>query len=252
MPYALIINGNQITITEGNYPQLSIGLDSEKSSSPSIGNMHIAMDSGKTYTCYVTGYWSISNSSTRARYDNHLGTTDNVMSVIASVGTGTTDTANHLMVLESGVGSIVQRAAYKANLVVYPALESIVMNWKVTGIIAGTGGTKKTVVGLTVSESDHAGINFQCDDAGQWITYVSDGFAVQQTDISAVVDGDILTIQTNGLRVIFLVNGVVVSSYLTGFAPTSYLYPFAIVTASGYPTVARGISIDYIGFEGMK
>ncbi len=251
MPYALIINGNQITITEGNYPQLSIGLDSEKSSSPSFGNMHIATDTGKTYTCYVSGYWSIINSVAKNVYYNHSGGGDSVCGS-ATGGSGTADTTGHMRNLSTQIDQA-GFAAYGINIPIYPSSNDFTVNFLVDGISDGSGGTgRQTNIGMTDITGEIPLISIVCDDTDQWKTYLSDGFTVQSTNISPIQNGDLITIISVRNKSIFLVNGIIVYSYSMGFSPTTSVYAIARVQCSSSITTARTVSVDFIGFELMR
>ncbi len=254
MPYALIINGNQITILEGNYPQLGVGLDSEKISSPSIGNIHIATDTGKTYICFYAGNWSLLDSKNRISYSNHLGNVDNMMSIGATQTTTATENAlTHSMDLSAG-GLVAGVCNYYMNFPCDSTVANYIFNAKVSGIAVGAGSTtKKTMIGMMLSTVNDFGVSFQCDNTGVWSAYSSDAFETERTTIADVVDGDTLTItMTGNTFAVFSVNGVKVAQHTVGNAPGGALYPCAVLNCGNNTGTPRTLSVDYIGIEEMR
>jgi len=254
MSYLIIADGNVLTITEGNYPALSVGLDAEKPTSPSIGNMHIATDTGKNYVCFVSGTWNIVSSPTVDSYFNHLGTTDNMMSITTSGNaTGLTNSANHRMDLSTGTLAT-GKSIYKGAVTIYPDNEDVCFNLKVQNVVNGANGAKFTYFGLIEDPATIvSGAFFYCDNNNDWYVMTQNGpLTVETTAITAIASGDRIAIYGKKQKMLYFVNGELIASHSISNTGVTWI-PCAVVSATdANVSTARQISIDYISWEILK
>ncbi len=228
-------------------PRSKIGTDASKTSSPIAGEVYMASDTGKTYQCFVDDIWSLVNSPVYEEYFNHTGISDNIFLFSSSNnGTVLTDSTNHEVDISTGITSPGQGVCY-INRSITPYIENLEANFKVDNIVYGTGGIRTFVIGVS---GYHCEAHFRQTGTESWKTYTDAGSGATSTDIATIVDGDKLTIKNYGIIILFFVNGTLVSSHLTTTYDALLNGQLMVdATGSGAVTVAREISVDYIGMK---
>lgn len=251
MPYALIINGNVLTVTEGNYPQLSVGTEAEKPTTPSKGNMHIATDSGKTYICFVNGVWTLSGSPAYTDYSNHNGTIDNMMRIVTSgAATAITNATTHSMDMSTGTGSI-GISEYAGGAIIDPSSQTYELNFHVQNYVDGVNGNLEIYVGLIDNVTNLYGVFFRKLTGPEftWEATKIDVISSHNIGIADIVSGDLLTISGKGSKTNFLINGIIAASVDYTIASLS-CYPTILIKAKDTGvTTAKEISIDFISWR---
>jgi len=250
MTFGSIKTGRLTSLESGHYPQVQSGLDASKTVSPGVGDTYYATETGKIYTCFISGTWTLTSSVSVERYSNHLGTVDNIMST-SVFGNGTASTSSHQMDLSSGVG-LASFASYKTNIGINPDTDYFVFNAKAQNIVNGATGIRWSMVGLMLEEVTDNGVYFMQDETNAWTVRTIWVTENKTTSIPALVNGDRLTIIGQKNRCVFLVNGLVVAVHVAQVSAFTF-YPFFVVRDNvAEATVARQISCDYIDIEVMK
>lgn len=246
MTYARISNGKVISIKDGNQPYIYVGPDAGKPS-PGVGDIAICTDTGKEYTCFISGVWAISYSVTRNGAYNHEGTITNVFrQYLAGAGSGSTNATTHSYDLSSGTGVAGSISDYLANIGIQPATDSFEANILVDNLVSGTNGNRYYFIGIIGLNCE---VVFTQTNAGVWQAHTHDGTTDQTTTISDIVSGDRLTIKGTGGKMHYLVNGSVVATHTTVAFVAAAGQLTAEVQADVNVTVARQLSVDHMSIE---
>lgn len=183
-------------------------------------------------------------------YSNHLGTTDNFLSLATGgTGSGTPDTTNHELDIATGTtdGSYVwyrSKDTWAAS--VKPLIANIILSAKPT--LAG-GNNTEMVAGFTDNSkpaktgSALAACFSICSYPGGAETQAltNDGTSVTRTGISFSAN-DLLTVILTPLKAIFLVNGIIVATHTTNI-PSGNVHLQSSLRISG-ESVNRTMSVD--------
>jgi hypothetical protein len=244
-----IATGKILNTSSGQTPQLFVGLNASKPS-PGVGDMYIATDACKNYTCYVCGIWALVSSSSIIIAENHEGTITNLfVQYLAGAGTGTTNAGTHRYDMTTGTGIAGSISEYMCNFTVTPVSDNFEANILVQNIVNGVGGTRTFQIGI---EGLHCELKFYQTDAGSWTCYTNDDVTNQTTNISDIVNGDLLTIKCTGGKIHYLVNGTIVATHssisLVGVSGSL----IAQVTGDALTSTARELSIDYMALWELK
>jgi hypothetical protein len=242
--------------TDGSWTQINFvisGTEANRSNiSPITNDIYLTVDTAKQYVSLSDSSFTLFNSRCCERYSNHQGTVDNIMKTsITGNGTATTDNANHRMDLNTGIVDVGHKAKYYSEIQANPSTSSFRVDYIVQNIVNGTNNNFITTVGIG-DFSLITGIYFSQAIDGSWYTTTTDGAGGgSNTSITALSDGDkisIIGLQTNAY---FLKNGALIATHTTGIPNTNLSFT-ALVNHSimGPPAVTgRQISIDYIDFE---
>lgn len=252
-----IAGGKIVSLSGGHYPQLLVDLDASKPS-PGIGDTYIATDTGKTYTCYVSGVWSLLHSPCNEGYENHMGTFDNIM-VADEVAGGTAlmDAANHQIDLSSITGAET-RGGYKSVISLNPGQTAFEFNCKITNIVNGTGGYRNTCIGVMQANTAQDGVGLTSIIGLFFIQITDNSWGIWCVDTVAsagsggsytIVNGDLLTIKGNKAKFDFFINGSKQVSFSRAYAASEACYPMCYVAGTAGTTVARTVSCDYISWR---
>jgi hypothetical protein len=242
-----IIDGRITGTTDGHFPQyFVVGTEAEKPTNPGIGDICRVTATGKEYTCYIVNVWALTNSPCVEEYNNHLGTTDNVMSTaVTGAGTATTNAATHSMDLVAGAGGT---STYKGAALLFSGGSTFIFNAKVQNIVKGTSFPSNEIsIGLTNGIGGTAYFHYSVD-SDEWSVWTTkpDGTLSERTVITDLANGDTLTINGKGSKVIYSVNGAIVATHQLYDLSTATLYPICGLSTS------NSISIDFIGLKVMK
>ncbi len=240
----MIRDGKLVSLTDGYYPQIQSGLDANKPTSPGVLDVYIATDTGKNYTCYSTGIWTLTDSLSIEEYSNHLGTVDNMMStIISGNGTATTDAVNHEMDLDAG-DALTHLASYVANININPSTTAFIINIKINNIVAGSN-VFMSRLGLFDS-SDNKGVYFFQTMLGAWGAMTNDGITTESTTGLTIADGNLLTIKGDKTKTYFLVDGIIIATH-TLILVNNNIAPMVHISVAfaGAVTTTRKISVDY-------
>ena len=185
-------------------------------------------------------------------YSNHLGATDNFTETETDGnGTATADTTNHEMDLVSGV-TLVGLAAFKSKDSWTPTAKPMIFNGIIENIVTGAGGRRYLKAGF---DGDWAALStapkavFIYDSTDGWETETKDSSRTSKT-ISALSNGDLLTIVLTTTYAKFYVNGVLVQTHITNLPPD----PMEIGMSCGSfvgeaATTSISLSADLIGVK---
>lgn len=257
MSYMRIASGKVTSIKSGAYPAMLTGLDASKPS-PGVSDVYYAMDTSKTYSCFVNGVWSLVSSPAREEYNNHMGTTDNIMSVaVSGNGTALTNPANHRMDLNTG-DSLIGDAQYKHAVGINLGGTDFEINFKIQNLVDGVGGERDYAIGVVDAFWTLLGAVFYQHTAGSWLVQTTNGVTTETTNIASPVAGDILTIK--GMRTLdysdniiqFLKNGSILATHKTVTLAGITAYAGAAVECTAATSTARQLSIDHIGWKVFK
>lgn len=244
-----IASGKILNTASGQTPQLYVGLDASKPS-PGVGDTYIATDTGKNYTCFVNGIWSLSISPVIEEYSNHLGTIDNMITTaVTGLGTASTDAANHEMDLSTGIGA--GTSDYRNAVAIDPSLVNFETNYIIKNIVDGIGGNRSFTIGVT----DNLGVGayfYMHSSDGLWSVYSSNGISFEQTVITPFSSGDILTIKGMKNIIIYFINGVIVATHKSIVFGGVSCYSRMCLFSSGAVTAARSLSVDYSSWKVLK
>lgn len=246
-----IASGKILNTASGQTPQLYIGLDASKPS-PGVGDTYITTDTGKNYTCYVSGVWSLVYSPAIEKYSNHLGTIDNIMSTSVANG-GTAITTGHTMALDSS-GTVNGRASYINAILTMPTYHYD-FNCIVTGLTKEHVNGNIAFVGIKTTgyvATPPIGAGFYWQPDGQWVCKTLNTALVTQSTNVTVTDDDLLTINGKGNKMMYFINGVLKATHNTADLTGELCYPEAYVLVSGAPGTGSQMTIDYISIEVMK
>jgi hypothetical protein len=185
-------------------------------------------------------------------YNNHLGATDNfTQTATAGNGVAAADAANHEMDLSSGAGAV-GYATFNTKRTYTPSAEPLVANLLIQNIVNGAGGNRLTFLGLVgdwanVSVGHYAVISQEGDDS--WAARSWDTANLESTAITALSNGDFVTIVVTTSVVYFFVNGALVATHST-YVPSGAMSLGGLTSCTPLAaTGARQISIDMMGVK---
>ena len=185
------------------------------------------------------------------KYNNHIGATDNfTQAQTGGNGASTEDTTNHERDLSTGItatgyGTFETKESWSASA------DELICNFIVQNLQMNTGGSSYTFIGFkadfTIQSSANSAAFYQ-NTAGDWYTGSDDGVSGESNAIAAITNGDHLTIKMTSTKIEFYVNGTLTKTH-TIRIPAAATYIGAMVKSATPATVARLISIDYMGVE---
>jgi hypothetical protein len=185
-------------------------------------------------------------------YSNHLGAVDNFTQTgTAGNGTANTDAANHEMDLSTGV-TVTGKAYFASKRGFAAAARPIVVNMLIQNIVMGAGGNREVATGLAENWASFSGTHhaaFYSANTGAWVCTSFDGAGVENTSISPLSNGDMVSIVLSTSSVKFLVNAALVATHSTRI-PTNAVQLGALVeTKAMAATTARSISVDMMSVK---
>lgn len=185
-------------------------------------------------------------------YSNHLGAVDNYTEIDTyGNGSANTDAPNHEMDLSTGV-TVISGACFNEKTGAAFTSAPHVFTALIQNIVNGAAGVPYTFLGFadiypTVDFGEYA--VFYCIPAGTWRCGTYDGATPENTDISPLVNGDLVTIIATSSYVEFYVNDVLVATHTTGISSNVMEIVTAVKDATGGLTSARSISIDLMSVK---
>jgi len=243
--YQRIADGKVISVKDGNVPYFYVGTDAGKPT-PGVGDIAFANDTGKTYHCFVNGVWSLTNSPCSYGYDNHSGVADNNLLFAESGGTATTDAANHEADLSSGLGNT--SASIVGNYLFDPTTTNIEFNCIINNFITGVDSNRYIDIGFWSIANE---VKFTKTNAVSWKCSTTNGVDTETTDVT-IADGDLLTIKNYGSMIMYFINGALVATHKTVTLASEDDFISVEVSADAGASVARSVSVDYIGWRILK
>jgi len=244
--YQRIANGKVISVKDGNMPYIYVGTDAGKPT-PGIGDFASCSDTGKEYRCYVNGIWTLTNSPCSEEYKDHECTIGNIMDTTTTGNSTATPGADHSMALTSGTG-VLGKATFFSNIT-YLGSNYFEINFKIKSVTIGATTWRLTQIGMIDTSVGDAGCSFYSSDGAWYCETSQNGILSEQTSISAVVAGDILTIIGRNTQFLYFVNGIIVATHTSYDISAMTLTPLVSVRTDGGATVSSGVSIDYIGWK---
>jgi hypothetical protein len=185
-------------------------------------------------------------------YSNHLGATDNFTSTgTAGNGTATPDAANHKMVLSTGV-TVTGSAWFEVAPTYTLGSKPIVANYIVQSLVNGAAGERRSSIGFHDNfgaplETD--GLLFYQDTGNNWVVRTTDSGSSTSQAITALANGDHLTIVATSSDVRFYVNGVLLFTSTTNIPTAALQFGAGTLTTVAAATTARTIGIDLMSIK---
>lgn len=239
------------------------GLDANKSANPRTGIIYFALDTQKTYQCFIAGSWTLVNSLTSINIFDHTGAATNELSThVTGSGTATTDSFGHNMKLATGLTNL-SKAKYGTAMGFLPTTYTlygvIKLKSAVTLGTAPAGVPNVFKAGFVYSED---GLNtsiqstFTVDsESGQWKCVTQTAQELTITNITAPSRTSLLVVivvNIGDMRyTIYRVDEAVVATHTLIGSYGLDLYFEAYVKALGTPTAEMNVRIDYIGLKAL-
>lgn len=187
-------------------------------------------------------------------YSNHNGDVDNFMETTTTGNaTATEDTTNHEMDLSSGI-TVNGYAAYTSKDSWAPSSKIMVFNGIIQNITLGAGGQRRFKIGFDTPgnwspSSLYEQAVFFYDSTDGWKTSTILSSATKNT-ISALSNGDLVTIILTTSYAIFMVNGTVVQTHTTNLPTSALEIGISCGTFLGAAaTTSMAVSADYLSIK---
>jgi len=179
-------------------------------------------------------------------YSNHLGAVDNFSQTgVAGTGSVNPDAANHEMDLDGGGG--VGHARFETKAAWVAGSNPMMINILVQNIVNGSGGAKVSFVGCKADMSATSILNsmgFRHIDDGTWQTASGDASGEETNAITALANGDLVSILATSAAIRFFVNGTLVQTHTTRIPAVGVNFGGAVDHTFGAPSPHRQLSID--------
>lgn len=179
-------------------------------------------------------------------YSNHLGAVDNFTQTgVAGTGSVNSDAANHEMDLDGGGG--VGHARFETKAAWVLGSDPTMINILIQNIVNGAGGAKTSFVGCKADFTDTSVMNsmgFRQIDNGTWQAASGDAAAEETNAITALANGDLVSILATSAAIRFFVNGTLVETHTTRIPAVGVKLGGAVDHTFGAPSPHRQMSID--------
>lgn len=188
-------------------------------------------------------------------YSNHLGTPDNFTQTGTSGGgTAIEDIINHKMDLSTNLA--ISHARFETKKAWTLSTKPIIVNILINSFSNGSGGSSKLYIGLdadftyTASVKNFIGIYYS-SGSGYTVAINSNTVSGQNTNISSLQNGDLITISAKSTEVSFYRNGGLIATH-TNYIPTASLKLGASVNTTSIPVSAMTVGIDMMSIKVIK
>lgn len=248
----LLVPAHRMYLTRGGSEQVSIW---DRTSVERI--VRWIRDAANSYTGYITR-----NNIEREiltdelhcveEYTNHEGTNDFFTELpVGGNGTAVHNAADHGMDL-SGGATVQGHGGYMSKKTFTMGARPAVCSFVIQDIVDGTASKFESFYGLKTDFTSDLYLNqaaFVHNYLGQWRAISADGANDEETSISPVSAGDVLTVVATSSSVRYYVNGALVATHGTYIPAAAMHLGGSIVAYAAGAGVARTTMVDFMSIK---